>query len=93
MLFGNFRVYSKIRRAVFQNMGAIQWATLEVSTSWVREMTLMPILFGGIIAECARMTNGNKWKRANVKKCIRDLGILLATSREFPTTESITQEY
>ena len=36
-------------------MGAIQWATLEVSTSWVQEMTPMPIRFGGIIAECARM--------------------------------------
>ena len=61
-------------------MRAIQWATLEVSTSWVRKMAPMPILFGGIIAECARMANGNKWRRANVKKCIRDLGILPATS-------------
>ena len=61
-------------------MGAIQWATLEMSTSWVREMTLMPILFGRIIATCARIANGNKWKRANVKKCIRDFRILPATS-------------
>ena len=60
-------------------MGASQWAALEVSTSWVGEMTLMPILFGGIIAECARMANGNKWWRANVKKCIRDLRILSTT--------------
>ena len=57
-------------------MGAIQWATLEVFTSWVREMAPMSIFFGGIIAACARMANGNKWRRANVKKCIRDLGIL-----------------
>ena len=61
-------------------MRAIQWATLEVSTSWVREMAPVPIHFGGIIAECARMGNGNKWRRANVKKCIRDLEILPATS-------------
>ena len=52
-------------------MRAIQWATLKVSPSWVREMTPMPIIFGGIIAACVRMTNGNKWRRANVKKCIR----------------------
>ena len=61
-------------------MGAIQWDTFEVSTSRVREMASMPIRFGGIIAECARMVNGNKWRRANVKNCIRDLGILPATS-------------
>ena len=61
-------------------MGAIQWVTLEVSTLWVREMTPIPIFFGGIIAKRARMVNGNKWRRANVKKCIRDLGILPETS-------------
>ena len=65
----------------------------EVSTSWVREMTPMPIRFGGIIAACARMANGNKWTRANVKKYIRDLGFLPTKSGYFPTTESITQEY
>ena len=49
-------------------MGAIQWATFEVSTSWVREMAPMRILFGGIIAECAKVANGNKWRRANTSK-------------------------
>ena len=51
-------------------MGVIQWGIVEASTSWVREMTPMSILFEGIIATCARMANGNKWRRANVKKCI-----------------------
>ena len=27
----------------------IQWATFEVSTSWVQEMAPMPILFGGLL--------------------------------------------
>ena len=31
-------------------------------------MAPIPVLFGGIIATCTRMTNGNKWGRANVKK-------------------------
>ena len=62
-------------------MGVIQWATLEVSTSEVREMTLLLILFGEIIAAGVRMANGNRWRRANVKKCIRNLEIHPATSR------------
>ena len=81
MLFaGKFQSLPREKMSNFRNMGAIQWATLEVSTSWVREMAPMLIRFGGIIAECARMANGNKWRRANVKKCIRDLGILPATN-------------
>ncbi|KAK9187542.1 hypothetical protein WN944_018939 [Citrus x changshan-huyou] len=62
---GNFRVYPERRRAVFRSMRAIKWATFKVSTSWVREIAPMPIRFGGIIAACARMTNDNKWRRAN----------------------------
>ncbi|KAK9175229.1 hypothetical protein WN944_027235 [Citrus x changshan-huyou] len=65
---GNLRIYPERRREVFRNMGAIKWATFEVPTSLVQEMTPMPILFGEIIATCARMANDNKWRRANVKK-------------------------
>ena len=81
MLFtGKSQSLPRERTSSFSKHGAIQWATIEVSTLWVREMAPKPIHFRGIIGECARMANGNKRKRANVKKCIRDLGILLATS-------------
>ena len=82
MLFaGKSHSLPRERTSNFSKHGSDSMGYFEVSTSWVREMTPMPIRFGGIIAECARMANGNKWRRANVKKCIRNLGILPATNR------------
>ena len=52
-----------IHREILELMGVIQWVTLEVSTSWVQEITPMSILLGGTIATCARMlmaTSGGK---------------------------------
>ena len=72
MLFaGKFQSLPREKRAVFRSMRAIQWATLEVSTSWVREMTPMPILFGGIIAACVRMlikTSGGELMSKNASE-------------------------
>ena len=36
-------------------------------------MAPMPILFGGITTECARMTNGNKWRRDKCQKVHADI--------------------
>ncbi|KAK9205227.1 hypothetical protein WN943_015494 [Citrus x changshan-huyou] len=80
---GNLGVYPERGRAIFQNMGAIQWATLEVSTSWSRSLRNTRRIKGVNVVHIGESTSGIK----EVKEMVEGLARQIASLSTAKSTE------